>query len=96
MRHLAPIPALVLVGGLLGGCNTGAPQGVLPRDPLPPPPSLNASASRQTATATAREAGPGVRRRAISVPDRIETPRPSSPSVEPVMTPSGAGAGFRF
>lgn len=94
MRMKASIPVLVLAGLALAGCNTGAPEGVLPRDPLPPPPSLGGNASRQSASAEQPDAT--VRRRAISVPARVETPRPQSPSVEPVMTPSGAGAGFRF
>lgn len=94
MGMKASIPVLVLAGLALAGCNTGAPQGVLPRDPLPPPPSVSGNASRQSADAVRPDAA--VRRRAIDVPDRIETPRPQSPSVEPVMTPSGAGAGFRF
>lgn len=97
MRMKASIPVLALAGLALAGCNTGAPQGVLPRDPLPPPPSLGGnapSAARQSAAA--ERPNTTVRRRAIDVPDRIETPRPQSPSVEPVMTPSGAGAGFRF
>jgi hypothetical protein len=94
MRFLAAIPVLVLVGASLGGCNTGAPQGVLPREPIPPPPSFNREAARRTATT--REAGPSVQRRAISVPERVETPAPSSPEMVPVLTPSGAGAGFRF
>jgi hypothetical protein len=94
MRILAAIPCLVFVGAILGGCNTGAPQGVLPRDPVPPPPSLSGATPRQTSAA--RQSGAPAQRRAIDVPDRIETPRPASPAVEPVMTPSGAGAGFRF
>jgi hypothetical protein len=95
MRILAAIPILVLVGAGLGGCNTGAPQGVLPREPVPPPPSFNSETPRRR-TATAQESGPSVQRRAISVPERLETPRPSSPAIAPVMTPNGAGAGFRF
>jgi hypothetical protein len=94
MRILAAIPVLVLVGAGLGGCNTGAPQGVLPREPVPPPPSFNSEAPRRTAAT--QESSPSVQRRAISVPERLETPRPSSPVIAPVMTPSGAGAGFRF
>jgi len=95
MRIKASIPVLVLAGLVLAGCNTGAPEGVLPRDPVPPPPSLSGNASRQSASAERPDAT--VRRRAISVPDRIGTPQPqSSPAVQPIMTPSGAGAGFRF
>ena len=94
MRMKASIPVLVLAGLALAGCNTGAPEGVLPRDPLPPPPSVSGNVPRQMVTAERPDAA--VRRRAISVPDRVETPRPQSPAVEPVMTPSGAGAGFRF
>jgi hypothetical protein len=94
MRILAAISFLTLVGAALGGCNTGAPQGVLPREPVPPPPSLSGNAPRQSMAS--QQSSASVRRRAIDVPDRIETPRPSSPTVEPVMTPSGAGAGFRF
>lgn len=94
MRILAAAPALLLMGFVLGGCNTGTPPGVLPRDPLPPPPSVSGKAtSRGTAI---QQSSTKTRRGSISVPDRVETPRPSSPSIEPVMTPSGAGAGFRF
>ena len=95
MRILGAIPALAVTCVLLGGCNTGAPEGVLPRDPLPPPPSLNRDLPRR-ATASAEQPDPEVRRRAITVPERVETPRPSAPAVEPVMTGRGAGAGFRF
>jgi len=94
MRIRAAIPVLALIGTALAGCNTGAPQGVLPREPVPPPPSLRGDAPRQSTGP--RVSRPVVQRRAIDVPDRIETPRPSSPTVEPVMTRSGAGAGFRF
>jgi hypothetical protein len=94
MRISTAIPCLVFVGTLLGGCNTGAPQGVLPRDPLPPPPSLSGDTARQPTAA--RQSTASAQRRAIDVPDRIETPSPASPTVQPVMTPSGAGAGFRF
>lgn len=94
MRILATVPALLVAALALGGCNTGAPQGVLPRDPLPPPPSVSGkTASRGTAVRQSSTNGP---RSTISIPDRAETPRPSSPTIEPVMTPSGAGAGFRF
>lgn len=94
MRIRMAVPILVFVGAALGGCNTGAPQGVLPRDPVPPPPSLRGdTAPRQPAER--RSAAP-VQRQAIDVPDRIETPRPSTPAIQPVMTPGGAGAGFRF
>ncbi len=95
MRIVAAIPGLLIIGTVLSGCNTGAPQGVLPRDPLPPPPSLSGAAPRPSATAQ-RSRAPAQQRPAIDVPDRIETPRPAAPQVEPVMTPSGAGAGFRF
>ncbi len=94
MRILAAIPGLFFVGAILGGCNTGAPQGVLPRDPVPPPPSLSGAAPRPSSAA--QVSGAPVRRRAIDVPNRIESQRPASPAVEPVMTPSGAGAVFRF
>jgi hypothetical protein len=94
MRIVASIPVLVLAGLALAGCNTGAPQGVLPRDPLPPPPSLGGDTARPSAAAGQPDTA--VRRRAISVPARVETPRPQSPTVEPVMTPGGAGAGIRF
>lgn len=95
MRILAVMSVLASTAVVLGGCNTGAPQGVLPRDPLPPPPSLSGEVTRRP-SASAEQPDPAVRRRAIGVPDRVETPRPSSPTVEPVMTGRGAGAGFRF
>lgn len=94
MRVLTAIPALFLTGAALGGCSTSAPPGVLPRDPVPPPPSLTGSIPKRTATA--ERASPSVQRRALSVPERIVTPRPASIRVEPVTTGSGAGAGFRF
>ena len=95
MRRLAVVPALLLAGIVLGGCSTGAPPGVLPRDNLPPPPSVSGKATgRSTAV---RQSNADSQRGAISVPSRAEAPRPSSsPAIEPVMTPSGAGAGFRF
>lgn len=94
MRILMAVPVLIVTGVALGGCNTGAPMGVLPRDPVPPPPSVTGGISKQQA-APARVA-PSEQRRGLSVPNRIETPRPTSTRVEPIMTRSGAGAGFRF
>ncbi len=93
MRPQMAIPTLLLIAAGLGGCNTAAP-GVLPRDPVPPPPSVSSGVSNRQAGA--ERVNPSVQRRALSVPDRIETPRPSAPQVQPIMTPSGAGAGFRF
>ncbi|WP_230531155.1 hypothetical protein [Microvirga roseola] len=95
MRHLMIVSALVLTGMSLGGCNTGAPMGVLPRDPVPPPPSVTGSLSNRSA-ADERPSVSVQRRSRLSVPDRIAPPRPSSPEIEPVMTGRGAGAGFRF
>jgi len=94
MRILMAVPALIVTGFVLGGCNTGAPMGVLPRDPVPPPPSITGGISKRQAAP--ERVNPSVQRRGLSVPDRIETPRPSSSRIEPVMTGSGAGAGSRF
>lgn len=94
MRLPMAIPALFLAGIALGGCAAGTPPGVLPRDPVPPPPSLTGAAAKRQANA--EKADPAVQRRNLSVPDRVATPRPSPIQVEPVMTRSGAGAGFRF
>ncbi len=81
MRILTAIPALLVVGVVLGGCNTGAPQGVLPRDPVPPPPSVTGGISQRQVAGD--RTGTSVQRRGLSVPDRIVTPRPSSGRVNP-------------
>lgn len=94
MRILASLPILLLLSGTLAACNTGAPQGVLPRTPVPPPPSVTSNS--QKATTTSRQASAATQRRALDVPDRLEAPRPASPTIEPVMTGRGMGAGFRF
>ncbi|AWM86761.1 hypothetical protein [Microvirga sp. 17 mud 1-3] len=94
MRILASLPVLLIACGTLAACNTGAPQGVLPRTPVPPPPSVAGGATK--GTAATRQTNAQVQRRSIDVPDRLEAPRPSSPAVEPVMTGRGVGAGFRF
>jgi hypothetical protein len=94
MRILASLPVLLLVSGTLAACNTGAPQGVLPRTPVPPPPSVAGKPTKDSAAA--RQANARVQRRSIDVPDRLDAPQPSSPAVEPVMTGRGVGAGFRF
>ena len=92
MRLPIVVPALALCGLVLAGCSTSAtPEGVLPRDPVPPPPSMTGQAAGRSAAAERPD--PAVQRRALAVPDRASTPRPS---IEPVMTGSGAGAGFRF
>lgn len=93
MRILASLPALLLLSGMLAACNTGAPQGVLPRTPVPPPPSVGSNAKATTAS---RQASTAAQRRSLDVPDRLEPPRPSAPAIEPVMTGRGMGAGFRF
>ncbi|MBZ6074693.1 hypothetical protein [Microvirga puerhi] len=97
MRILASIPAILLLSGTLAACSTNAaPQGVLPRTPVPPPPSVTGNNKATSARQTAAE----TRRRSIDVPDRLDTPSPaapaSSPAIEPVMTGRGVGAGFRF
>ncbi|MCB8819798.1 hypothetical protein [Microvirga rosea] len=95
MRILASIPAILLLSGTLAACNTGAPQGVLPRTPVPPPPSV--SGAPQKSTPASRQAATAAQRRAIDVPDRLDSPaRTTTPAVEPVMTGRGVGAGFRF
>ncbi|MDF2811544.1 MAG: hypothetical protein K0S56_2575 [Microvirga sp.] len=96
MRRLLAPSALILFGLSLAGCNTGAPQGVLPRTEVPPPPSLTGGDSRGRGAKAAQQSGPVAQRPAVSVPDTMSTPRPSSTTVEPVMTGSGVGAGFKF
>lgn len=95
MRTLIVAPALVLIGFALTGCNTGAPPGVLPRTPVPPPPSLAGTDSRRSSTG-AQRSNAGTQPRAVTVPSTLSTPRPSSTAVEPVMTGTGVGAGFKF
>ena len=94
MRALVIPSALALLGILLASCNVGSPQGVLPRTDLPPPPSVGGGAP--TKTGSLDRAAEAARRQAIKVPERLDAPRPSSPAVEPVLTGSGVGAGFRF
>jgi hypothetical protein len=75
MRILTVVPALLLACVVLGGCTKAAAPGVLPRDPVPPPPDMRSNDSKRSAT-TGSVSTPAARR-AISIPERLETPRPS-------------------
>jgi hypothetical protein len=73
MRRFIVCSTLLLAGLVLGGCTTSAPEGVLPREPVPPPPSL----TRSTAGPATRQARtPVQQRRTLAVPPRLTTPRP--------------------
>jgi|GEM_PF-2954715 hypothetical protein len=75
MRPLMAVPALLLAAFALGGCNTGAPAGVLPRDPVPPPPSMAGDAPRRAAPGARTDAA--AQRRSLAVPaGRPAPPRP--------------------
>ncbi|WP_210485961.1 hypothetical protein [Microvirga antarctica] len=94
MRRLIAPPALVLIALSLSGCNTGAPQGVLPRTSVPPPPSLAGPDSRRNSASAEKAAA--TQRRPVSVPSTLSTPAPAESTIQPVMTGSGVGAGFKF
>lgn len=77
MRHLMIVPLLGLAGLILAACSTSpAPQGVLPRESVPPPPSVTGSTLNRTSAARAG-AQAQAQRRALSVPDRLVPPRPA-------------------
>ena len=73
MRIPMALPAFLLAGATLGGCSTGVPMGVLPRDPVPPPPSVAGSEPRRAA---GERAGTVAQRRGLDVPRRLTPPRP--------------------
>jgi hypothetical protein len=75
MRVPIALSALLLTGLVLGGCNTGAPMGVLPRDPVPPPPSVARDVPRRAAADARADAA--AQRRSLAVPSgRLTPPRP--------------------
>jgi hypothetical protein len=74
MRVLTMVSVLTLTLPVLGGCNTGVPEGVLPREPVPPPPSLSSGNAKPEA---ASRTGMAPQRRAITIPSRLEPRRPS-------------------
>lgn len=79
MRQRVIFPLLGFAGLILGGCSTSpAPQGVLPRESVPPPPSVTGSTLPRT-TGTSRTAAQSqTQRRSLSVPDRLVPPRPAA------------------
>ena len=73
MRSFITCLTFLLAGLALGACTTSAPEGVLPREPVPPPPSLTGSVARPAAQ---RAGMPAQQRRTLAVPPRLTTPRP--------------------
>ena len=73
MRSFITCSTLLLAGLALGACTTSAPEGVLPREPVPPPPSLTGSTARPAAQQARM---PAQQRRTLAVPPRLTTPRP--------------------
>jgi len=80
MRHRAIFSLLGLAGLALAGCSTSpAPQGVLPREDVPPPPSVTGSTVRPASPPSRTNAQAQTQRRSLSVPDRLVPPRPATP-----------------
>ncbi|HZH10446.1 MAG TPA: hypothetical protein VEZ24_08750 [Microvirga sp.] len=78
MRHTMIFPLSGFAALFLAGCSTSpAPQGVLPRENLPPPPSITGSTPNRTSAAVRTDAQGQTQRRSLSVPDRLVPPRPA-------------------
>ncbi|MBM6595656.1 hypothetical protein [Microvirga pudoricolor] len=95
MRPIVTLFALAAIGTALAGCQFGGPSGVFQHTNVPPPPSMTGEVkSAPTPVASSASAPPAKR---VQAPDAAEAPAASSePAIQPVMTGSGMGAGFRF
>ena len=92
MGPLARTFVLIAAGLALSGCNTGR-AGVFPHESVAPPPSMSGALS-EPPDASARRV-PTAAGRTIEAPSQAQA-SDAEPAVQPVMTGSGVGAGFRF
>lgn len=96
MRIVIVLVASGLLGTLLSGCQFGGSSGVFEHSTVPPPPSLSTEV-KTSPTQDRKPAGSQARRtQAEQNPQPADAAKPSEPAVQPVMTGSGMGAGFRF
>jgi hypothetical protein len=80
----------------LSGCQFGGSSGVFEHSNVPPPPSLSAE-MKAPAKPDRKPVGTPARRSQSEQVDRpADAAAPPEPAVQPVMTGSGMGAGFRF
>jgi hypothetical protein len=94
MRPFTKMLTLASMGLLLAGCQMGGSPGVFEHTSVPPPPSLESGAKE---TPARRQASAPASRQRLQAPETAETTSaPSEPGMQPVMTGSGMGAGFRF
>jgi len=85
-----------LLATVLSGCQFGGSSGVFEHSTVPPPPSVSAEL-KTPAKPERKPAGTTARRSQAEQADRpVEAATPPEPAVQPVMTGSGMGAGFRF
>jgi hypothetical protein len=96
MRIATILVASGVIVTILGGCQFGGSSGVFEHSTVPPPPSLSGEV-KTSATQDKKPAAPASRR---SQTERATQPAdaaaPAEPAIQPVMTGSGMGAGFRF
>jgi hypothetical protein len=81
---------------ILSGCQFGGSSGVFEHSTVPPPPSVSAELKSPAKPDRKPVATPARRSQAEVVDRPVEAATPSEPVVQPVMTGSGMGAGFRF
>jgi hypothetical protein len=92
MRSIVTLFAFGAVGLLLSGCQFGGPTGVFQHTNVPPPPSMTGDVKASAAQSV--PVSPARRRQAAE--SEQGSPSAPEPAVQPVMTGSGMGAGFRF
>ena len=94
MKVFAAVSVLLVTGAALAGCQIGDSRGVLPRTTTiaPPPSALN---PEQPASKTVPVQRTPSHTQSPTASDQAERSAPE-PSIQPVMTGRGAGAGFRF
>jgi hypothetical protein len=95
MRAAPILVASGLLGTVLSGCQFGGSSGVFEHSTVPPPPSLSGEV-RTSAMQDKKPVGPASRRSQTERPTQPAEAAPAEPAIQPVMTGSGMGAGFRF